>query len=260
MLKTKNAHPRDSKIVFDEGPHLYYIDGDSDNTSVTTLVHHFFDKFDADRVIDKMMQSKKWCDSKYYGMSREDIKKQWSDAGLEASTMGTRMHRSIELFYNEENTAPYEDDTEFQMFKVFEAEHDYLKAYRTEWEIYDKDLHLAGSVDMVFRNELDEYYIFDWKRSKEIKFENPWSNGKGVMKDHCDCNFVTYSLQLNIYRYILEKRYGLKIAGMFLVVIHPTATKYSKLACLDLRQEVASIMQEREQNLKLKRQNAKRFD
>ena len=34
-LKNKNSHPRDSNIIFDEGPHIYTIEGDSSFTSVT---------------------------------------------------------------------------------------------------------------------------------------------------------------------------------------------------------------------------------
>ena len=29
----------------------------------------------------------------------------------------------------------------------------HLKPYRTEWMIYDKELKLAGSIDMIFINE-----------------------------------------------------------------------------------------------------------
>ena len=33
-LAKKNPHPRDSHITFDEGPHIYTIDGDSGFTSL----------------------------------------------------------------------------------------------------------------------------------------------------------------------------------------------------------------------------------
>jgi hypothetical protein len=50
-----NEHPRDSRITFDESTHTYYIDGSSENViSVTTLIHSYFPKFNADDVIKKM--------------------------------------------------------------------------------------------------------------------------------------------------------------------------------------------------------------
>ena len=38
FLATKNAHPRDKFITFDEGPHIYTVDGDSSfNMTLTDL-------------------------------------------------------------------------------------------------------------------------------------------------------------------------------------------------------------------------------
>ena len=44
-LANLNPHPRDSHISFDEGPHIYTIDGDSDYMSVTTWNHSHFPHF-----------------------------------------------------------------------------------------------------------------------------------------------------------------------------------------------------------------------
>ena len=55
FLAEKNKHIRDESIKFDEGPHIYHIDGDSSFTSVTTWNHSHFEKFNSDNIIDKMM-------------------------------------------------------------------------------------------------------------------------------------------------------------------------------------------------------------
>jgi hypothetical protein len=36
-----------------------------------------------------------------------------------------------------------------------------------------------------------------------------------------DCNGTTYSLQLNMYRHMLEKHYGMVVSEMKLVNMHP---------------------------------------
>ena len=95
-LADLNAHERDAHITFDEGPHIYTIDGDSDFMSVTTWNHSHFGHFDADKIIEKMMNSHKWPTSKYYGMSRNEIKALWAKNGKEASEAGTKMHYDIE--------------------------------------------------------------------------------------------------------------------------------------------------------------------
>ena len=74
-LAFKNSHPRDAHISFEEGPHVYTIDGDSDFTSVTTWNHSHFPHFNADKIINKMMASPKWPESKYFGMTKWEIKK-----------------------------------------------------------------------------------------------------------------------------------------------------------------------------------------
>jgi ATP-dependent exoDNAse (exonuclease V) beta subunit len=230
-----------------EEPHVYYVHGDPNNVSVTTLVHQYFPKFDADLVISRMMASKNWPNNKYYGMTAAEIKQQWTDTGNEATTKGTRMHLSIELFYNDVDVSEYENDREFHMFKEFYEDHkDRVSPYRTEWEVYDETHKIAGSIDMVFQNTDGSLSIYDWKRSKEIKIKNTFG-GRGFdhLKDYHDCNYVHYSLQLNIYKYILEKHYGKKIRDLYLVVMHPMFERYQKFECMDLQDVVEKIFADR---------------
>ena len=35
--------------------------------------------------------------------------------------------------------------------------------------VWDKELKLCGSIDMLFENEFGELELYDWKRCKEIK-------------------------------------------------------------------------------------------
>ena len=150
-LENENAHERDAHITFDEGPHIYTIDGDSSYTSVTSWNHSHFEPFNSDKIIDKMMNSPKWPNSKYYGLTKEQIKKQWADNGAKASADGTKMHYDIECFYN--NIEVDNRSIEYSYFWEFYEDFNYLKPYRTEWMVWDKDLKLAGSLDMTFENK-----------------------------------------------------------------------------------------------------------
>ena len=137
-LAKKNAHPRDANIVFDEGPHIYTINGDSNYMSVTTWNHSHFPEFDADIVIDKMMCSNKWPQSKYFGKSKEEIKAEWEETGRIAREEGTRMHHNIECFYNGVAIPEEEKNTqEFKYFQEFAKDFSHLTPFRTEWMIYD---------------------------------------------------------------------------------------------------------------------------
>ena len=244
-LKNLNAHPRDLHIKFDEEPHIYYVHGDPNNISVTTLVHKYFPHFDADKVIEKMMNGKNWESSKYFGMSPDEIKETWKASGLDATTHGTNMHKSIESFYNND-VIEHKDTPEYAMFEKFYEDHPNLEAYRTEWEVYDENLKIAGSIDMVYKN-LDDgtYSIYDWKRSKEIKMKNYFESGYGAMSEYPNCNYIHYSLQLNIYKKILQTMYGISIRDLYLVVMHPNNNNYKKYECLDLSKEVEDIFESR---------------
>ena len=248
FLAKKNAHERDSHISFEEGPHIYTIDGDSDYMSVTSWNSTHFPKFDSDVVITKMMASPRWSKSPYFGMTREEIKMKWKNDGIEASEAGTKMHNNIEYFYNEMDV---EDDgsLEWKYFKEFnESIGPDLDPYRTEWMVWDKELRLAGSVDMLFENPDGTLQIYDWKRSKKVVKENRWASAIVDCISHLpDSNFWKYSLQLNTYKWILEKNYGKKISNMFLVWLHPNNPGNSYL-----KYEVDSLPKEMEDLIKLR--------
>ena len=250
-LAEKNAHNRDSHIKFDEGPHIYHIDGDSNFMSVTTWNHSHFEKFNADAIIKNMMKGKNWKKSKYYGMTAEQIKSQWSENGKNASEAGTKMHYDIECFYN--NMKVKNPSVEYDYFLRFHKQHSNLEPYRTEWMIYNKELKLAGSIDMIFKNEDGSLSIYDWKRCKNIKKDNPWQSAKTECIEHLpDTNFWHYSLQLNTYKAMLESKYDVKVKDLYLVCLHPEnkSNTYEKIKVPILKKEIKSLFELRKSQLK----------
>lgn len=254
FLNELNAHERDQHIEFDEPTHVYTIKGDSNYTSVTTWNHSHFGHFDSDEIIDNMINSGKLDDPeyKYYGKSREEIKAMWAQNGLEASTAGTKTHLHIEYFYN--NMTVNDDSIEYVFFQNFVKDHPHLEPYRTEWCVYDEDLKIAGSIDMVFKDITNgEYYIYDWKRTKKIDYEG--FGGKKA-KTHCirhvdDSNFWHYSLQLNVYRKILASLYGINTTKLCLVVLHPDncSKNYEIVDLPFMDEEVTSLWKYRKTQL-----------
>lgn len=250
QLSIDNAHPRDAFITFDEGPHIYTVHGEQGYTSVTTFIHQKFSHFDPDEVIDGLEKKGKLKDPtyKYYGMTRDQIKQLWTENGQLASGSGTQMHFDIECYYN--GLKPKNDSIEYQYFKYFVKDYPMLKAYRTEWMVYDEESKISGSIDMVFENQDGTCQIYDWKRVREIKYEDNWGGKMGkinCLKHLPDTNFWHYSLQLNTYRYILEKNYGKQITGMFLVCLHPenSCKTYQRVEVQDLRNEVEELFRRR---------------
>ena len=74
--------------------------------------------------------------------------------GKAASEAGTKMHYDIECFYNDLPDVEIDEDcVEWDYFTDFENEiGQHLTPYRTEMMVWDKELRLAGSIDMIFEN------------------------------------------------------------------------------------------------------------
>ena len=93
VLEKINAHTRDANIVFDEGPHTYTLKGSPITfTSVTTLIHHQFEQFNAEKILDRIF-SKNPLPEKYKGKTRESLKAEWEDNRDKAATAGFRISR-----------------------------------------------------------------------------------------------------------------------------------------------------------------------
>jgi hypothetical protein len=274
-LAKQNPHDRDAHIHFEEGPHKYTIQGiagitpETTFTSVTTLVHQHFEHFDAKKTIAGMMRNqKKWNDpianAKYYGKSAEEIEQMWSAAGKDAAAAGTQMHYKIECFYNAADVpAAAEPDTtpEFKYFLNFNrdcvaTDPPKLRPYRTEWTVFHEEARIAGSIDMVYevvdsaaeqQQQQQRLAIYDWKRCREITKTNRANKfaTHPAIEHIPDSNFWHYALQLNVYKHILQSKYGKTITDLYLVVLHPEAQNYQCVKLPDLQSEVAELFEER---------------
>ena len=259
-LTFTNKHPRDDNLVFHEPTHTYYIDGSSKGViSCTKFLHEFFPHFDPDATIQKMMKSKNWASSVWNtpGVTPAKIKKAWDDKGKEASTAGTAMHLAIEQFLHgspEQIDPKTYETTEWKYFMNFwNVVKDDLVPYRSEWEVWMDEFKLCGSIDMVFYRKSDNsYVIYDWKRSKEIKTDNSFGKGFGPVAHLPDCNYWHYTLQLNVYKYFLEKHYGLKVSDMYLVIIHPDNKNYQRIRLNHLDEEVIGMLECRKRAIDMK--------
>jgi ATP-dependent exoDNAse (exonuclease V) beta subunit len=278
VLSTLNQHERDKNISFQEEGHKYTIfsDPDSKYTSTTTWIHSHFPHFDADKVIKRMMKGKNWNpDNKYWGMTADQIKQLWSDNGSSVSGAGTEMHFNIECFMNNPTLShPYthadlladynnmfkkelkeklaqSQTPEWKFFLKYIEDHPDMKPYRTEWTIYDEDIKLTGSIDMVYEKPDGTLAIYDWKRSKDITRVNNFNEYAltPCISHMPNSNFWHYSLQLNIYKQVLQRKYGKQVSELCLVRLHPDATEetYELISVPDLSKDVDELFKIKEE-------------
>jgi ATP-dependent exoDNAse (exonuclease V) beta subunit len=234
-LEKKNPHNLDKIINFEPVSHTYTLNGIPIKSSVTSIVEQFFEKFNGKLAIQRMMNGNNWPRSEYMltdlsrPMNEKEILAQWDSIGMEARNLGTWMHYNIELFIN--GNSPTASSPELVRFLKFYSDiiQNKIFPYRTEWRIGCSETMIAGTVDFVGQKLDGSYVLMDWKRSKKLNGNPISSYGKKAkypLNELDDCDTTKYSLQLNLYRYILQKHYNMKIDSMIVVSFHPILKSY----------------------------------
>ena len=246
-----NTHERDALIQFDAAEHKYRIDGIEAHCSVTGLIGRFFPEFDAEKTIETFYsgwQAKK--DPRYYNKSKQQIAEEWEQNGTQSRNLGTKLHKAIEDFYDDNSSPDLTGiNKEFGYFQTFNKVRQHLTVHRTEWRLCtDNDcgitgkVGIAGTVDMCFE-ENGVLHLYDWKRAKKIEKEGYQGQTGFNPVDHLqNASFIHYSLQLNLYKYILENYYGKTVGSMNLVLFHPDNGGHIKRKVGDLQKEVSDIL------------------
>lgn len=234
-----NMHPRDCRLSFDETTHRYFHDG-KELTSVTTTVERYFEQFDAE------YWSLRKCGND--AVRAKALRDEWEENARTARDLGTRMHRLIEKYYLGDAVTDTDDPT-YRLFRQF-SQKTSLTPYRTEWRIYHEDFNIAGTLDFLAYDG-SHYEIYDWKRSNKII--DPFT-GKPVIESRFrkyarkpishvhDTTFNHYALQVSIYRYILETKYGIEVSAGYLGVFHPDYSCPHVVSVPYLRDEVELLL------------------
>ena len=236
QLAIDNAHERDSHITFEEISHTYTVDGTAVAISVTGLIARVeSEHFDAPRIAAQLAASQR--PSERYSKFDEETQRRVALPVPEilalwdlARDLGTDLHGKIERALNglpvhfEHADAP--NCVEFSQFQRWWRDQQAAgyEAYRTEWVIYDGP-HLAGSIDFLMRNsKTGDLSIVDWKRclTSGSGFSSAWKNKKMLppLQHLEETKLNHWKVQVNVYRAILEKHYGVKIAEMMMVVLY----------------------------------------
>lgn len=250
-----DSNSRDRDIQFISNEHIYLYRGGMEFTPVSTLISHFFP-------FDSLSLSANTA--KKTGEPQEKVLEDWDARGSLAREVGTFMHQQIANYYvgkpfNTKYSFSYNGkyitqqvnvdiSNEHQQFCDFLKDHSF-KPSKIEWTIYDEELQIAGTIDMLCTKG-NTFDIYDWKRSGkiiDINTEQPiinniWRNGISGLENIPDTLYWHYCIQQNLYRYILEQKYGLTIGNMYLVVFPPNAQKFYKLEVPEMPRTIQTIL------------------
>ncbi len=240
----ENSHPRDQHIHFEPEGHTYTVH-EMEYLSVTTFINRFFKQFDANYWAEKKAPK--------MGKTPEELLEEWRLKGEAAALQGKVLHDNIEKFLLGQ---PHGEEGSFHLFRKFHRENPALLPYRTEWTIYDEEHQISGTIDLLDGHK-GMYSLYDWKCSSklignngEVITTNPFRE-KGLHPiTHLDnTSYHHYALQQSMYRYILEKHYGIQLRACSLVVLHPNYTDYRVIKLPYLYHEIAAMLAVRKSTL-----------
>jgi len=213
-------------ITFEPKAHQYFNQNGEEYISVTTLLGREF-PFDTKRVANKV---RKIPSSKYHGMSEERILRLWEDS----SEHGNVVHEAVEE-YIKEDIIPSDPSLVplIDQFKKLNFDGDLL----SEVLVWDEDYRLAGTADILEIFD-DHIYLFDIKTSNRIT----------------DNKLMKFSLQLELYRRMIEKRFGKEARlGAILYfedyVVKRSKTKLKVISPLHLSDVVDEILEKRKREI-----------
>lgn len=245
-------YEQDRYIDFMADEHVYTYDGRERLLPVSSLIAYFFETFDALQTAQMQWQR--------YGADVEEMLDRWDRCRRMASEVGTFMHLQTEHFFRDgsfetcfsfvdgEATETVSIEQERQHFLRFVEEHR-IRPYRQEWPIYDLELNIAGTVDMICREDDGSFTIYDWKRSGKVVDAagvplTEGFNGKtgfnGISLP--DTPFYHYCIQQNLYRYMLQRDYGISVGGMNLVVLCPDYPTYYVVPVPRMEEVVSQVI------------------
>ena len=244
---------QDKLISFEEDSHTYNVIGSGQMRPVSSVIAMFFEPFNAE--VASIRKSKGDL------VAAAKLREEWESKGAFASQAGTFLHKQIENYLNDSvDPQTFKCDVEYNgkflhlnkrvdiskewsFFKAFDKATTY-QPFRTEWCIYDTDARMAGTVDLICARPDGTYELYDWKRSNKVdpNETNAWSSGIKGLEHLPDTSYYHYCLQQNLYRYMLEKNYGIKISRMNLVVLHPDFTTYKVVPVPVMEREVKVIV------------------
>jgi hypothetical protein len=195
-------------IFLDEKTHTYYTADGEIFISVSTLIDLLSYPFDPDGSILKRCAIKK-------GLTTDDMKAEWKKINKESLVKGSLFHESVEFYIKNGKIL---NNQFVDLIKQFSKMKFHGRLF-SEIKLYSLQDQIAGTTDLIEQFPNKKINIYDFKTNKKLHFMSPWGNKMLHPLSHLDsCNYVHYSLQLNIYKYLLEKM-GYYVNDMYIFYV-----------------------------------------
>ena len=249
-----------SDIKFFEKNHKYEIAGEPAKMSVSGLISKYEKPFDRDGIAKNVARRD--------GKLVEDVLWEWEYNKDYSCHKGSEFHLIVEQFFQRRTMPIDRDAIEAFLTKKSNLSKESIDSYysdmallirnfrsfyewwkedhillRSEFVVGDKETKICGTIDNLSLNKkTGKLALFDYKTNKEIKREGY----KGEMllapiNTIPKCELGKYSLQLALYKIILEKNTGFEV-GDCKVVWVAGQDGYELINILDVQKEAELIL------------------
>lgn len=234
-----------SQIKFDADKHRYFL-GDKELRSVTNFIKDFQKPFDRENIAARTAAKQ--------NRSVAEVLAEWEATGERARILGTTVHEHIKKTLCGETNGQLSLDPflslntrlpEIVAFDAFLSQVSPKVCYTEgdiEFVIGDAELGIAGTVDALLMSyETGKHHIWDWKTGK-FDLDNQWEN---LLKpfDYLSASKLNiYSLQVSLYRLIIERNTGLDLGDSYIVHLS-AANGYQVHRAIDLRERLMDWME-----------------
>ena len=243
-----------NNVKFYDEKHEYFIDGNRVSKSATKLISNCKKPFETDYWAQKKADER--------GITKAEILAEWAYKSKLSTEKGTIFHAYVENYLSNK-VFPYPTsrvlsvpefagidpvkerfDRLTKLFDVFYSDiRGKLIPVKSEYVIGDPELDIAGMVDQIFYNKKSGLLeIWDWKTNKEIAASNRYQKFKSPIAHLDECDLNAYSLQLNIYKYLVTKHTGLEFGHCYLCWFNEENDKYKIIKCHDFGREAQILL------------------
>jgi len=258
LIKLENSF---SSIKFFEKDHHYEIDGEKAAMSVSQLISKYEKPFDSN--IAHMVAKKN-------GRLVEDVLWDWDFNKDYSCHKGSEFHLMVEQFF-QRRTIPIDREAIISFYRKKQNDwwkEDQIEKYynemalfirnfknfyewwkqdhillKSEFVIGDKDTKICGTIDnLSYNKKTKKLALFDYKTNKEIKRQG--FKGETMLSPINTipkCELGKYSLQLWLYKIILQRNTGFEVGDCYVVWV-AGKEDYELINILDVEKEAKLIL------------------
>jgi hypothetical protein len=206
-LRAEVLQAKFSDLCFDEGKHLYTVDGII-YPSVSSFVESHAPKFNAEAILPYSAAKQ--------NKSIQELRQEWDDKRDLRCRIGHTTHSFLERYNGLQLPSTGWEEAGVKFFKEFSKEYDIL--FR-ELRMYSREYRYAGTEDLILvHRSTGSIITADWKTNEDL-----WKSYRSQMLlppfDWMECHpYNKYQLQLSYYQIMLEEA-SMNVADRWLLYL-----------------------------------------